>query len=378
MKRTPYNRLKKWIFGILLLGISVPLIQHITGFSNVKGLSGAVQNEAASELSVSSWFHGDYQKQTDLYLNDQFGFRPSFVRFHNQIQFSCFNIPHAKGIVIGKEWYLFEKNYIDAYYGKDFIGDSIILENTKRLKFMQEDLKARGKSVVLLLAPSKGTYFPEFFPDSLKSKKSRTNYEAYIENLANQNVNYLDFNKWFLEMKSRTKYPLYPKGGIHWSKYGEILALDSMVKFIEKSSEKRFPKLKIDEFVLSAQNKESDYDIGEAMNLLFQIPTEPMAYPKYHIEQPELNTNKVLFVSDSYFWGLYYDGFTHSLFGNGQFWYYNNEIYEDKLTLNGHVSDKPLLHQLEKFDVIVIISTDANLTNLSSGFINQYFEARKE
>ncbi len=109
-----YTGLKRILFGILLLGISVPMIQHVTEFFSVNPLSGAVQNALPAEFSLKSWMDGTYQVQSDKYLNDGFGFRPSFVRLHNQLQFSLFSIPYANGVLIGKESYLYESSYIRA------------------------------------------------------------------------------------------------------------------------------------------------------------------------------------------------------------------------------------------------------------------------
>lgn len=372
-----YTGLKRVLFGILLLGISVPMIQHVTEFSNVRPLWGAVENAPPAELSMKSWMDGSYQVQTDKYLNDGFGFRPSFVRLHNQLQFSLFSIPHANGVLIGKDWYLYESSYIRAYYGQDFIGDSLILEKTRKLKYINDHLEAQGKSLVVMFAPGKGTFFPEYFPDSLIAKKGRTNYAAYIEAFKKYDLPCMDFNKWFVKMKPSSPHPLYPKGGIHWSKYGEMIALDSMVRYIEHASNRKLPKLVIDGYDVKNKNENGDYDIGEGMNLLFPIPTYPMAYPRFHVEHPERNTTRVLFISDSYFWGIYNYGFTKNLFGNGQFWFYFNEIYNADGVREGLAEDRQLLDEIKKFDVIVLISTDANLNKFTNGFIDKYYAAAK-
>ncbi|MFT5859854.1 MAG: hypothetical protein ACI865_001960 [Flavobacteriaceae bacterium] len=368
------NRVKRVLLGILLLGISVPLIQHVTGFSNVSGLWGAVDDKEPVPFSSKAWFDGSYQEGNEDYLNEAFGFRTSFVRLHNQVQFSLFSIPHANGVVIGKEWYLYEKNYIRAYYGQDFIGDSLIAQKTQKLKFIQEKLAESGKQIIVVLAPGKGSFFPEYFPDSMLSTKSKTNYESYVEQFDLQQINHIDFNHWFLSEKGKLPHPLYAKGGIHWSKYGEILAADSMIRHIERISNRDLPNIVIDGFDVKAKNENGDYDIGKGMNLLFQIPTYPMAYPRFHIAQPDKNTTRTLFVADSYYWGMYHYNFSQTVFGHGQFWFYNAEIYQDDLIASNHVANINIREEVEKNDVIVLMSTDANLYNFAFGFIDQLYE----
>jgi len=178
-------------------------------------------------------------------------------------------------------------------------------------------------------------------------------------------------------MKACTPYPLYPKGGIHWSKYGEILAADSMIHKIEEISHLDLPDLVIEGFEKSSINKDGDYDIGEGMNLLFNTPTYEMAYPKFHIEHMEKNKHKVLFVADSYYWGMFNNGFSRDLFGQSQFWFYNNEIYPDSYEKRALVENIDIQKEVEKNDCIVLMSTDANLYKFAFGFIDKLYDAYK-
>lgn len=368
------HTVKQILFGMILLGISVPMIQHITGFANVKSLKGAVLLAEPGTLSDTSWLNGSYQDQTDKFLNDQFGFRPSYVRLHNQIKYSLYNDVNANGVIIGKDWYMYEWNYIRAYYGLDFIGDSLIENKTRKMKFVQDTLKAQGKTLLIVFTPGKGSFYPEFFADSSIRERGRTNYEAYIEQFQRQTVNYVDFNKWFLSIKGKTDYPLYPKGGIHWSKYGEILAADSLVHHIEAVSGKDLPEIVLDKMVKSSKNKNGDYDIGEGLNIIFQTPTYPMGYPEFHVEEEDKNNTRVLFVADSYYWGMFNYGFSNSLFHDGEFWFYNHQIYPQTFEKELTVGEVNMKQKVEENDVIVLMSTDANLHNFPFGFIDKLYD----
>lgn len=368
------HTIKQILFGVILLGISIPLIQHLTGFANVKALKGAVVLAEPGTLNDSTWLYGSFQDQTDNFLNDQFGFRPSYVRLHNQIKYSLYNDVNANGVIIGKDWYMYEWNYIRAYYGLDFIGDSLIESKTRKMKLVQDSLKAKGKTLLIVFTPGKGSFFPEFFADSSIREKSRTNYDSYIQQLKEHSVNYVDFKKWFLSMKGKTDYPLYAKGGIHWSKYGELLAADSLVHHIESISGRNLPEIVLDNVIESSRNKNGDYDIGEGLNIIFQTPTYPMGYPEFHIEQQDKNNTRTLFVADSYYWGMFNHGFSGSLFNNGEFWFYNHQVYPQSFEKELTVSDIDFIQKVEENDVIVLMSTDANLYNFAFGFIDRLYE----
>lgn len=366
---------KSIVFAILLLGMSVPMIQHFTHFANEKGLRGSVINSTYQNISDSTWFNGHFQTNTDKYLNDNFGFRPDFVRINNQLDFSLYQKANANGVVIGKEWYMYEYNYIKAYYGLDFIGDAAIAEKTRKLKFIQDTLQKQGKQLLVVFAVGKGSYLPEYFPDSINYKVQRSNYKAYLEAFNDQQINHVDFQKWFLEKKDTTKYPIYGKGGIHWSKYAESLVADSMLRLMKTMTESKFPDLIIEGYDVESKNKNGDYDIGEGINILFQAETFPMAYPKLRIENTQNNQTKTTFVADSYFWGMYRYGWVNSLFNNGQFWFYNNEIYTNDLIADNHVSNVDIQQEIEKNDFIVLLSTDANLHKFAFGFIEQLYDS---
>ena len=127
------------------------MIQHLTGFANVRALKGAVVLAEAPTFSDSTWLNGNYQDQTDKFLNDQFGFRPSYVRLHNQIKYSLYNDVNANGVIIGKDWYMYEWNYIRAYYGLDFIGDSLIMDKVHKIRTIQDTLASKDKTLLIVL-----------------------------------------------------------------------------------------------------------------------------------------------------------------------------------------------------------------------------------
>lgn len=368
--------LKHFILGSILLLLFLPLIQKTYSFVELKPLQGAFILEEKPDSIQENWFTGEYQLQYEKYFNENFGFRDLLVRINNQIAFSLFKVAKANGVVIGKEDYLYEENYIKAYYGTDFIGQEKIREQTDKLKKIQDILKSLNKDIFVILAPGKASFLPEFIPDNSVHNKTTTNYQVYIDEFQKNNINYLDFNKWFIQMKSTTKYPLYAKCGIHWSKYGEFLAGDSIVNYIGKLRNINMPELILDSVIVKNINEYGDYDVGEGMNLLFNIETYPMGYPVFHF-QPDRNViqPKVLFVADSYYWGMFNAGFSKDIFNNGQFWYYNQQIYPDSYEKPINVSDVNIREEVEKNDVIVLLSTDANLYKFPFGFIDELYDA---
>ena len=358
---------------ILLL---LPMLQASLTIFKLEPLKGAIETFEKPAFTFETWKSGDFQKNYEKYLNNNFGFRSTFIRINNQQAFSFYNEAKANGVLIGKENYLYEKNYLKAYLGTDFIGEKAIQSQVFKLRKIQDTLQKLNKDLLMIFAPGKGTFFPEFMPDyCAKQKRNKTNYSSYLAAMKSKNINYLDFNQWFLNMKSKSKYPLYGKAGIHWSKYGEYLAADSIIKVIGKMRQAEMTKLVLDKLEVKKVNEQGDYDIGEGMNLFFMMDTYPMVYPRFHYEKPknQQKTPKVLVVADSYFWGMFNAGISKEVFGDGQFWFYNQEIYPDSFESPKNVRDIDIQSEIEKNEVVVLICTDANLSKFAFGFVDQLY-----
>ena len=227
-----------------------------------------------------------------------------------------------------------------------------------------------GKDIIFVLAPGKASFFPEYIPDRyLTEPKGKNNYEGYIEAFKNKGINYIDFNRWFRDNKGQKEFPLYAKCGIHWSKYSEILVADSIIKYIEALRGAELPKVVLDSVKENQQNLYEDYDIGNGMNLLFELPVYPMGYPSFHIENKEKTKPvKALVVADSYYWGMYNYGISRDVFSDGGFWYYNKQVYPESFTQEKAVDQINMEEELAKNDVFILLFTDANLHNFDYGF----------
>lgn len=372
MKNKQHTRIKKRLALLLLFLMMLPLIQQKVQFIKLKPLKGSYSKVEKPTWSLKNWLEGEYQIQQEKYLNENIGFRNLFVRGYNQISFSWFNIARANGVVVGKDNYLYEEGYIKAYLGEDFIGDEKILSTVQKLKEVQDSLKNKHIDLVVVLAPGKGTFYPEFMPDEYQTKKKLTsNYETYVKLFGRNDVNFIDFNRWFLNLKDSTEFPLYPKCGIHWSKYGEILAADSLIKYIQKVRNVKMPQIQVSDIQSSRFMRDRDDDIEQGMNLLFNVPDLKMGYPNFTFTIDDTVQPKVLTVGDSYYWGMFNWGLSRDVFNHGQFWYYNQQIYPDSYQNPLNVSEIDIKKEVEKNDVIVLMSTDANLHKFPFGFADQ-------
>jgi hypothetical protein len=367
-------KFKNILFLLILFLLFVPILQSKFKIYKVSPLNGAIILAPDSSFSFNGWFSGRYQIAKENFLNDSFGFRNIFIRINNQIAFNLFKKAKANGVIIGKENYLYEENYIKAFYGTDFIGVDSIKHRMNRLRFLQDTLSKLNKNLILIFAAGKGSYYPEYFPDNFKKEKGKTNYEYHVKYAKYFGLNYIDFNKYFLENKFKSKYPMYPKYGIHWSYYGMCLAADSIVKYIENKRNIIMPHLYWNKIDIE-DAKEYDYDIGGGMNLLFHLKSEKMAYPEIQMEADNSKTKpSVLVIADSYYWGMFNFGIS-KLFSTSHFWFYNQQIFPESFDKPIETSQINLKDEILKHDVIIIMGTEATLPKFGWGFIeNAYNE----
>ena len=172
------------------------------------------------------------KKNADKYCTDSFGFQSPLVRTINQIDYSLFGQANAQYVIIGKDNYLYETPYIEAHLGMDFLGDSVVNQKVAMFKQVRDTLAALGTNLTMIFAPGKGSYFPEYIPDYYqKYRQARTNYDAFKLGFDTKQLPYLDFSAWFRQEKENALAPLFPRTGIHWSKYGMLVATDSILRY---------------------------------------------------------------------------------------------------------------------------------------------------
>ncbi len=349
----------------------LPSIQKEVKIFKIRALKGYYILSKKDSLSVKSWFDGSFQEKYTNYLNDHVGFRPPLVKIHNQIKYSLYDEVGAAGVVVGKNNYLYEQNYIDAYFGKDFLGEDSIQSIVNSLTFIRDTLKSKGTEMLVCLAAGKGSFYPEYFPNEYENnKRGKTNMEIFSSELTKKDIPLINFNSWFCSIKDTSKYPLYPQYGIHWSEYGMTIVADSLIRFTEKLLQVDMPNYVITDVELSKKPLKTDYDVGESLNLLFKMPTFPMAYPKTYWESDStFQRVKAIVISDSFFWGIYNMGIMSTSFEPGGFWYYFEQAYPN----DKKVSELNIKEELESQDIIIFITTEATIARFPFGFIEEVY-----
>ncbi len=377
------NRTHSILLVFIAMLLFLPMIQMVKPIVEVGPLFGSIVPTQKDSLTLETWFDGSFQENRNKYINEQFGFRNTAVRLHNQIAFSFFGKAKANGVIIGKEEYLYEIKYINAFRGAEEVSQSKVDSNLVMLKALQTKLKEKGIELVVVMNPGKASFYPEFIPDEYPILSNRSYYSEYQKGLEYQGIQHIDFGKWFREMKGKTPAPLFPKTGIHWSQYGATLAADSLVNYCMKLFGKNMNEFgwNKNDLPLSTNMESVDDDIGLGMNLLLPIHPIPMAYPRVGINdkygvsfgnkgiQP-----KVAVISDSYFFNLMQLPWAPDIFQSLNFYFYNKQLHKRPEGTMTNTDPLSQMKEIEKSNVVFIMATECNMDKLGWGFISSAYK----
>lgn len=368
---------KTQYWWLMYLLFSLPFIHTILKKENKPNLTGIVISDKKPELSKENWFSGYYQKQTDDFNNDHWAWKEWMVRWNNQLYYAFFNEMRVRGFVSIKDHYVISKSYILSAYGDDYIGADKIQEKCRQAKVLQDTLKKKGIDLIFVIVPGKGRFCEEKIPDKYKHPVLHTNYHTYIHYIKQYGIQYLDLQDWFLNtLKKKEKHLLFAKFAHHWTNYAECLAVDTLIKYLEKLRNKPLPHIVWDRVDISDTPRSRDADILKSMNLAINPPfNEKYSYPDYGFEiDSTLEKQKVLVIGDSYWYGPVYMGVSKYLFGDGQFWYYYNKVIPTpKPGEKVEVWQLNLKESIEQNKIILLVYSDGNLASFANNFIEEAY-----
>lgn len=365
--------MKRFLAILILILLSLPFIFNVFKYKN-GDLLGYIYKIEKPILTFKSFSDLEYQWDLEKYTKQRVAFSDFFIRTSNELNYRLFKYSDVQYVEVGKDNYLYIESYIKSYLGLDYKGEDKINASVAKLAQVRDSLKTKGIDLIFIMAPGKGTYYPEYLADKYAQQNpTTTNYETYTKAFYSNNINYLDFNAWILSLKDTVEYRLFSNTSVHWGQYACYLALDSITRYINSMYNIALPTIKIKDIKLSKKMYGEDKEIESIMNLHTSIPHEEMPRIQVEINTKNKDNLRVLTIGDSYFSGLSDLGFMNFLFKGSEFWYYFKEVRRSVYTNMFVWEYDDVKKEIEKNDLLLILFTEGNLSHSPEEVVDQLY-----
>ncbi|MGL4873369.1 MAG: DHHW family protein [Clostridium sp.] len=204
-----------YAFFIVIGSISIlDIIKPMKNYSNLENRK--LKQEV--NFSYSSFISGEFSKNYNDYINDQFIFRDNFISL-KALNERVLHKLENNGVLIGENGYLFLKYFELDNHRKEYNINSIL-----------QFAKKRKENITFMIAPN--SY--EIYKEEIKGNPPLVNQESEIKNIYKrmQEIETIDLVEIFKSNKNKL---LYYKTDHHWNIDGAYLAYK---KFIESKGRK--------------------------------------------------------------------------------------------------------------------------------------------
>ena len=358
----------------------LPMLQAHVLQIPLKPLNGATLETEKPQFELESYRSGDYAKQEEAYLSQHFGFREPVVRLYNQYLWSCYKKTYAHDVMAGKRGWLYTPESVRDYYGTEMhrwqhSPEAARQRYDREIRYMnriREILKENDVELLAFIAPEKSFLYPEYLPDGERDTTTFNACAYFWHRLNETGFPCINMTPWFEQMKDTVGYPLIPQTGAHWV-FPAVYAADSLFRFMGDLKGIELPRLKIGT-LHESDNHGADNDLEQLLNLTLPIRKHYGYSPTAEITVVSDTATvkpKVLFIGNSFMWGITNQVPMLEVFDDMEFWYYFSTAYTgDPLEPHGAVVDYNLLEKLLDFDYIVWFTTGNQLNKGTMGFAN--------
>lgn len=272
---------------VIALLLSAPGYQMLTSLFPPIPLAGVEESSPLPRPSWASLKMGSWQGDAERWFAANIGFRGFFVRTDNQLGYWLFREISPKmgtGIVVGRGDVLFERAYVDVYLKRPTLPDPEVADLVGRLKTLRDRLRDRNVHLLLVISPSKVALCPENLPPRYYRPgvdPSPPVYRHVLPLLQRQGINLVDAPAILESEKRSGTYPVFPRGGTHWSSYGAAVVCDRVGREMEELLGKKLPRVRLTNIRYSPIPEDTDKDLLDLANLwLPQLLYEELPYPR--------------------------------------------------------------------------------------------------
>lgn len=199
----------------------------------VQGKVQPVGNEIlqpAPKLTKSGKFNTEVLVESSDYIADHFALRRPLASLWAGLNASVFNTSVEEQIMLGKDGWLFYTDTAEDCMGMG-LDDGLLRHAANNLSLIQEYLESEGMDFCFVIAPNKGSLYPEMLPDYVKGDRSGANAVRLLPMLEQCGVNTADLFSAF-----ENEEILYYETDSHWNSKGAALGADEILRSLGRDS----------------------------------------------------------------------------------------------------------------------------------------------
>lgn len=227
-------RALKILFCLLFLCLLImPALQESFGLFRYETLNeNRFKNQKPSGGFQNLFLQDQYARKYEDYFNDHFGFRDLLIKIKNHIDYSLFD--KSERVLIGPGGWLFYR-FDEEKRITDQMAEAKYEAFFERILRLNEYLKERGITLVMIPIPLKQTLYPEYFPSAATRRPGITIYQRYADFLnAHPEIASIDTRRLFSDLKK--DYPVYWKTDTHWNHIGNYYISREIVNLLGRLS----------------------------------------------------------------------------------------------------------------------------------------------
>ncbi|MDR3615001.1 MAG: hypothetical protein P4L53_15685 [Candidatus Obscuribacterales bacterium] len=248
------------IFVVALIGLSI-------SFHPVPQYSQQEKRKLAQFPVVDQNAEHIYRfaPQFESFYNDHFPIRLPLTSFENMLDYRIFHASGRHFCAFGnKDWLIYTNGMLpSAQQNLNRFEDDQLASWQAMYQARRDILASKNIKYVMIIAPEKGTIYPEFMPQGWSRRPGYSRLEQLQSALRTGHVDFVNAAGLLSESKRVGKW-LYFSNDSHWNFYGAFQIAQALFSLIEKDFDQVKP-LSLSEFYL--ENAEHVGDLAIALTL---------------------------------------------------------------------------------------------------------------
>lgn len=369
--KTKHNIILTVLFAVTALIFFAPMVQQNWRLFKFKGMVGYNQPTQKPKPTFDSYQKGAYQRQSEKYLQEHFGFREPLIRMYNQCTYDLFKTTSNNDVAIEKDGWLYHTESIYQYFGdmeKRFGLSSsqvrdMLSEEARALAKVNAILKEYDVHLLTFSLPTKTFVYPEHLRRHPVGDTAFNAAEYYEQLMKACGVPHINMTSWFQQLQDTTDFDLFYSKGSHWAA-GATLAVDSILRYMERLDNRHLTQIQLGEPYPISDIPWDEKDLENLLNLARPLKHEPVyEYPVTLATDDSTTFPTVWFIGTSFYWYMKRRVSFDVLFQSRDFTFYRALHYTNRESVSKPAENMDYLHELLMHDYVVFFRDGPQLHN---------------